>query len=287
IDYANFEEFANAYRDYVRALPNKNFGVDNLYSVPAYLYSYWWAAMGFHPELDIELLEFAPTQLHHKLSAGIIQGYCSTDPWGQAAVEERIGYTMYHTGEIWRAHPGSVITVSSGWVKDNPNTAKALIAATLMGCQYCQDSVNAAEVARLAKEPLGTHLSNIKTLLDGNYFYGGEGDRPIARKDSPIWFDLGKRLTAPDHANYCWQSHGLWLLTQITRWQHFDVRSYPENASTLVEAAYPNKPYKEVAEAFSIKFPPKQLKSEPSFVDSQGFDPEESLRYLNRFKIRT
>lgn len=287
IDYANFEEFATAYRDYVRSLSNKSFGVDNPYSVAAYLYRYWWASMGFHPELEIELLEFAPTQLHHKLGAGQIQGYCSTDPWGQRAIEKGLGYTVYHTGEIWRGHPGSVITVSAGWVKENPKTAKALMAATLMGCQYCQDEVNASGVAQLVSEPLGTNSSNIKALLDGNYFYGGEGDRPISRKDSPIWFDLGQRLTAPDHANYCWQSHGLWLLTQIARWQHFDLRSYPDNADTLVEAAYPTKPYADVAKAFSISLPKKSSKTESSFIDQRNFDPDKSLRYLNQFKIRT
>lgn len=287
IDYANFEEFAKPYRDYVRSLSNKSFGVDNLYSVAAYLYRYWWASMGFHPELDIELLEFAPTQLHHKLGAGQIQGYCSTDPWGQGAIEERLGYTVYHTGEIWQGHPGSVVTASSGWVEENPNTAKALMAATLMGCQYCQYEANASSVAKLMSEPLGTHSSNIKTFLDGQYFYGGEGDRPISRKDSPIWFDLGQRLTAPDHANYCWQSHGQWLLTQMTRWQHFGLRSYPDNADTLVEAAYPTKPYADVAKAFSIPLPKKPSKTEPLFIDQRGFDPNKALRYLNQFKIRT
>ncbi|NJN73762.1 MAG: ABC transporter substrate-binding protein [Limnothrix sp. RL_2_0] len=287
IDYANFEEFADAYRDYLRSQPSKSFGVDNLYSVGAYVYRYWWAAMGFHPELDIELLEFAPTQLRYKLQAKAIQGYGSTDPWGQQAIEKRLGYTAYHTGEIWQGHPGAVVTASSGWVEENPNTAKALIAATLMGCQYCQDAVNGSTVAKLLSEPLDTHSSNIKTLLDGQYFYGGSGDRPISRKDSPIWFDLGQRLTPPDNANYCWQSHGLWLLTQMTRWQHFELRSYPDNAETLVEAAYPTKPYADVAKAFSISLPKKSSKTEAPLIDQRGFDPDQPVRYLNQFKIRT
>ncbi len=287
IDYTNFEEFKRDYRNYVRGLPDRSFGVDNLYSTSAYLYRYWWAAMGFHPELDLELQEFAPSELHHKLQAKAVHGYCSLEPWAQQAIEKRIGYVGYLSGEVWRGHPGSVITTDSGWLEENPNTAKALIAASLMGCQYCQDSSNADAIASLASEPLDTHRSNIQTVLNGRYFYGGDGDRPISRKDSPIWFDLGKRLKAPDHANYCWHSHGMWLLTQMARWQHFGLTSYPSNADTLVAAAYPNEPYKEVAEAFSIKLPPDPIQPEPPFIDQRRFTPDQPLRYLNQFKIRT
>lgn len=287
IDYANFEEFARDYRPYVRSLENPAFALDNLYSTAAYLYRYWWAAMGFHPELDLDLQEFAPTQLHHKLGAGAVHGYCSQEPWAQASVEKRDGYVGYLANEIWRGHPGSVVTASAGWLEENPKTAKALIAASLLGCHYCQESNNAAKVASLGSEPIGTHPSNIRTLLDGEYFYGGDGDRPIDRKDSPIWFDLGKRLRAPDHANYCWQSHGIWLLTQMTRWQHFGLTLYPKNGADIVARAYPNVPYKSVAEAFEIEVPPDSTQLEQPFIDQRRFTPEEPVRYLNQFKIRT
>lgn len=286
-DYTNFGEFARAYRTYVRSLPEPTFGVDDLYSVPAYLYRYWWAAIGFHPELDLNLLEFSPSQLPYKLRANAVQGYCSQEPWAQEAIYRRQGYIGYLSGEIWRGHPGSVVTVDKGWVKENPHTAKALTAATLLGCHYCQNPSNAQAIAALMSEPLDTHRSNIETLFNGRYFYGGSGDRPIQRKDNPIWFDLGRRLTAPDHANYCWQSHGTWLLTQMTRWQHFGLHSYPDNAEALVKAAYPNAPYDEVAKAFSITLPSDSDKQEPVFIDQRRFDAEQPVRYLNQFKIRT
>jgi nitrate/nitrite transport system substrate-binding protein len=286
-DYTNFNEFADDYREYVRSLPNKSFAVDDLYSVSAYLYRYWWAAIGFHPELDLKLLEFAPTELPYKLQAKAIQGYSSLEPWGQQAIMKRQGYIGYLANDVWWGHPGSVITTDAGWVKENPNTAKALMAASLMGCEYCQDSANAKAIAKLAKEPLGTHISNIETLLNGQYFYGGSGDRPIPRRDSPIWLDFGQRLTAPDHANYCWQSHGIWLLTQMTRWQHFGLKFYPKNAENLVAAAYPNDPYNQVAEAFGITLPPNSRKDEFPFIDQRSFSPKSSEAYINQFKIRT
>lgn len=287
IDYSNFEEFARDYRPYVRSLEEPTFAVDNLYSTAAYLYRYWWAALGFHPELELDIQEFSPTQLHHKLGANAVHGYCSQEPWAQASVEKRKGYIGYLANEIWRGHPGSVITASAGWVEEHPNTAKALIAASLLGCHYCQDTQNARQVASLGSEPIGTHPSNIRTVLDGEYFYGGDGDRPIQRKDSPIWFDLGKRLREPDHANYCWQSHGVWLLTQMARWQHFDLTTYPKNGSDVVARAYPNVPYKSVAEAFEITVPTEFAQLEQPFIDQRRFTPEEPLRYLNQFKIRT
>lgn len=172
IDYANFAEFAAAYRDYVRALPEKTFGVDHDYSTTAYLYRYWWAALGFHPDRDLELVTFAPTELRHKLQAGLIQGYCSQEPWGQEAIATDSGFIQYLSGDIWQGHPGPVITTSAGWREENPNTAKALIAATLQGCQYCQDPTNAATIGPLLASNLDLDPAALTALFSGQYFYG-------------------------------------------------------------------------------------------------------------------
>ncbi|WP_216820579.1 CmpA/NrtA family ABC transporter substrate-binding protein [Synechococcus sp. BDU 130192] len=287
IDYANFAEFAAAYRDYVRALPEKTFGVDHDYSTTAYLYRYWWAALGFHPDRDLELVTFAPTELRHKLQAGLIQGYCSQEPWGQEAIATDSGFIQYLSGDIWQGHPGPVITTSAGWLEENPNTAKALIAATLQGCQYCQDPTNAATIGPLLASNLDLDPAALTALFSGQYFYGGDGDRPIARRDSPIWFDQGRRITAPDQANYCWQSHGLWLLTQMVRWRHFELRQYPQNARELVAAAYPSEPYGAIAQGFGLRLPPESFKSEIHFIDQRAFLPNQVASYLNQFKIRT
>ncbi|BAW95863.1 nitrate transport protein, NrtC like protein [[Synechococcus] sp. NIES-970] len=287
IDYANFPEFAAAYRSYVRALPDKTFAVDDQYSVAAYLYRYWWAEMGFHPDRDLELLAFAPTELHHKLQAGVVQGYCSQEPWGQQAIANGAGFVQYLSGDVWQGHPGPVITTSAGWLETNPNTAKALIAATLEGCQYCQNPLNATTVGALFATNLGLEPTQIIALLGGEYFYGGIGDRPIPRRDSPIWFGQGGQLPTPDQANYCWQSHGLWLLTQMVRWQHFNLRTYPENALEVVAAAYPTEIYEEIAPAFGLRLPPEPLKSELHFIDQRAFLPNQVDSYLNQFEIRT
>ncbi|MBV5260705.1 ABC transporter substrate-binding protein [Synechococcus moorigangaii CMS01] len=287
IDYANFAEFATAYRDYVRTLPEKTFGLDDPYSVTAYLYRYWWAALGFHPERDLKLMTFAPTELRDKLQAGLIQGYSSQEPWGQVAIAKGAGFIQYLSGDIWQGHPGPVITTSAGWLQKNPNTAKALIAATLQGCQYCQDPINASTVGNLLGTELGLDPTEISALLGGQYFYGGAGDRPIQRRDSPLWFGQGGQLISPDQANYCWQSHGLWLLTQMVRWQHFNLRRYPDNAAAVVAAAYPTEPYGAIASKFGLRLPPEPLKSEIRFIDQRAFFPNQVASYLNQFKIRT
>ncbi|MEB3226011.1 MAG: CmpA/NrtA family ABC transporter substrate-binding protein [Synechococcus sp.] len=287
IDYANFAEFATAYRNYVRALPEKTFGLDDRYSVTAYLYRYWWAALGFHPEQDLELVTFAPTELHAKLQAGLIQGYGSQEPWGQQTIANNSGFVQYLSGDIWQGHPGPVLTTSRGWLEANPQTAQALVAATLQGCQYCQNPINATTVGNLLGTKLKLDPGPMAALLGGEYFYGGTGDRPIQRRDSPLWFGQARPLIAPDQVNYCWQSHGLWLLTQMVRWRHFNLKQYPDNAAELVAAAYPTDPYKAIAPKFGLRLPPEPLKSEIHFIDQRAFFPNQATSYLNQFKIRT
>jgi nitrate/nitrite transport system substrate-binding protein len=289
VDYVNLGEFATNYRHYVRALPEaqRAFAVDDPHSVTAYLYRYWWAAMGFHPDRDLALQTFAPTELHHKLQAGLIQGYCSQEPWGQQAIAQGAGFVQYLSGDIWQGHPGPTVTTSAGWLAAHPNTAKALIAATLEGCQYCQDPTNATSVGSVLGAELGIDPTGITALLGGQYFYGGLGDRPLPRRDSPIWYGQGEQLAPPDQANYCWQSHGLWLLTQMVRWRHFNLRQYPDNAEALVAKAYPTAPYDEVAGAFSLRLPPEPIKSELHFIDRRAFLPNQVDSYLTQFEIRT
>ncbi len=289
IDYANFAEFAPAYLKYVRSLADKTFGIDNPYSVQAYLYRYWWAEIGLHPELELELLELPPTQLSYKLQSGEIHGYMSNEPWAQAAIAQEAGFIGYLSEDVWRGHPGSVIAATAGWLETNPNTAKALIAATLMGCQYCQNAGNAEAIAALLQDPLGVEPQIIAGIFSGQYPYGGFdiSRRPVPRKNY-VWHGSGRRLVPPDHANYCWQSQGLWLLSQMVRWHHFNLSEYPENATEIVAAAYPQEPYREVAKAMTIELPDQVNKTEAAhqFIDNREFVPENTVAYLNQFKIR-
>jgi nitrate/nitrite transport system substrate-binding protein len=96
-------------------------------------------------------------------------------------------------------------------------------------------------------------------------------------------------MQAPDNANYPWMSHGVWLLTQMVRWNQLpDIKEYPANADELIETIYPPGIYTEVAQAMGITIPTERMKVEPGsvFIDGREFDPADPVGYINGFDIR-
>jgi nitrate/nitrite transport system substrate-binding protein len=293
-DYANFDEFTANYRPYLQKQQKLVLGVEDLYSHWAYLYRYWLAEVGVDPERQLTLKAFAPSQLSDKLGSGEIQGYCSGEPWGQAAIAKKTGFLAYLSQDTWLGHPGAVLTTTAGWHKNHPNVAKALVAGILFGCQWCQQQTTSAAIA---PDLSPADVLDLKTpdllepIFSHHYNYGGfdGNNRNFSRPDSILWYGAGQSLLEPDHANYPWRSHGIWMLTQMVRWQHLGLRNYPKDADKLINDTYAIDTYQEVAQAFKLKVPstPEQTEASSQFIDQHGFDPSDPVAYINQFQIRS
>jgi nitrate/nitrite transport system substrate-binding protein len=292
--YINFQDFAANFRDYIRHFAQApSFAVESQASIDYYLYRYWLAAMGINPDNEVELTEIAPSQLIYKLQAGAIEGYCASEPWNQQAVLNKAGFIVCVNRDIWQGHPGKILATMKPWIDNYPTTARALVAALLEACQYCDRPENRPEVAQiLAKSQyLNTKLDVIAPSLVGKYPYSRLGEKPqisTLPDFNLFYFQKTNYLQPPNHANYPWRSHAVWLLTQMIRWNQIDHHDYPKDADNLLDKAYPVEIYEEVARTLSISLPNDRLKKEPAsaFIDRREFDPSQPVAYLNQFGLR-
>lgn len=294
LDYFSFQDFADSYRKYLRRFEEPpGFGIDSPGSMANYLSRYWFSAIGINPDLDLELAEIPPSQMIFKLQAGEIGGYSVGSPWNQLAVREKAGFVTYVNRDIWQGHPGYVLATMEPWIEENPTTARALVAAILEACQFCDRPENTTEIAQILSDSryVDAETGLIQSVLGRSYDYGGfDGqERVVDIPDYTIFhFQETDYLKKPDSANYPWQSYGTWLLTQMIRWNQLDLYDYPKDADERIEQIYPVEIYEEVAKALNLEIPSDRMKVEPpdAFIDRQQFDPSEPVAYLNKFDIR-
>ncbi|NEP09093.1 MAG: ABC transporter substrate-binding protein [Symploca sp. SIO2C1] len=292
-EYIQFQEFANSYRKYIRGFDEPpQFAIESS-SIDNYNCRYWLSTMGINPEKEIELIEISPSQMIYKIQAGMVDSYSVTAPWNLEAVLEKAGFTAFVSRDIWQGHPGKVLATMESWVKENPKTARALVAAVLEACQFCEQVENQPLVTKIISQRkyLNTDVKSIGGSLVGTYNYGGfDGkDRLVAIPDFNLFhFQDTDYLESPNHANYPWRSHGVWLLTQIIRWRQGEQQEYPKDADKLIDKIYPVKIYEDVAKALKIELPSERMKVEPAevFIDKRQFDPSQPVKYLNSFDIR-
>ncbi|NEO33418.1 MAG: ABC transporter substrate-binding protein [Symploca sp. SIO3C6] len=294
IDYFHFQEFASAYRKYIRGLEEPpKLAIDFPASMDNYNCRYWLSAMGINPDKDVEMVEFAPSQMIYKIQAGIVNGYCVSEPWNQQAAWEKAGFTSYISRNIWKGHPGKVLATMQSWIEKHPNTARALVAAVLEACQFCDQLDNRQSIAQKisGKQYLDSKVKYTEASLIGNYNYGSFDQKQRLKEITDLYifhFQDTDYLKPPNHANYPWRSYGIWLLTQMIRWRQSEMRQYPADADEIIDRIYPVEVYEDTAKALEIKLPSERLKVEPAevFIDKREFDPSQPVEYLNSFTIR-
>lgn len=292
--YASFAEFAHNLRKYIRSQSKKpTFAISSPFALDNYLMRYLLAAAGINPEREIEWLEIPPSQCADKLQAGAILGYCTSAPWNQKAVQQKTGFVACTSRIIWKGHPASALAAMDGWVKKHPATAKALVAAVLEACQFCDSEENREELGQILSQSQYLNLPApiIQPSLSGKYVYSNlEVESQSAEvPDFEIFHFLDTSyLQPPNQANYPWLSQGIWLLTQAIRWYQLERLDYPKDAEKLLKKIYPVEVYNDVAKALNIAVPEERLKSEPAtvFIDSRAFNPSQPVAYLNEFTIR-
>ena len=295
IDYSSFDEFGAAYSKYIKGQAEPpTFAMVFPSSMHNYNTRYWMAAMGIDPEKDVKLIVIPPPQMVENLKAGTMDGYCVGEPWNQRAVFDKAGYTATVDRDVWQGHPEKVLGTMQGWIDANPNTAKTLVAAVIEACEYCDVRDNRLEVVEIiSRRPyVNAKVDYAKASMLGTYNYGGFDDVDRV-KDIPDfnlfnYLDGLSYMKKPDNANYPWRSHGVWLLTQMIRWNQIDMKEYPADADEIIDRIYPPGIYEEVAKAMNIPIPSERMKIEPAdvFIDNREFDPSKPVEYLNAFDIR-
>ncbi len=237
---------------------------------------YWLAASGIDPFKDVKNIVVPPPQMVANMRIGNMDGYCVGEPWNQRAIMDRIGITAITTQDIWKDHPEKVLGSTADFVKQNPNTARAVTAAIIEAGKWIDASL--ANKAKMAETIAGKSYVNapvdaINQRILGRYENG-----------------LGKTWDDPNHmkffadgaATFPYLSDGMWFLTQHKRWGL--LKEHPDYLK-VATAVNRIDIYKQAATAAGVSVPKDAMRSSKLF-DGVVWDGKDPKAYADAFKLK-
>ncbi len=258
---------------------------------------YWMAASGINPDKDIRLVVISPEYMVSNLEAQSIVGYCVGEPWNQLAVQAGVGRVITTKYQIWNNSPEKVFAVTNSWAEKYPNTYQALLVSLMEASEWIEQPNNRPEVANILarEEYVNAPPDVIKMSMTGTYQY--------ARHISPIPFpdfNVFNRYVA----NFPWQSHAEWFLTQMLRWG--DIQT-PIDIKKTAAQVYRSDLYAKAATEIGSTIPQMVHKKEgvhatcwtlsesgkniemgaDAFFDGQVFDSEKIIDYIYDFEVHS
>ncbi|MGZ5817651.1 MAG: CmpA/NrtA family ABC transporter substrate-binding protein [Burkholderiaceae bacterium] len=237
---------------------------------------YWLASAGINPFKDAKVITVPPPQMVANMRVGNMDGYCVGEPWGERAIIDGIGVTAVTTQDIWKDHPEKTLGTTAEFVKNNPNTTRAVMMAVLEASRWIDaNDQNKQKMAETVadKSYVNTGVEAINQRILGNYRNG-----------------LGKTWTDPNHmkffndgaVNFPYLSDGMWFLTQHKRWGL--LKDHPDYLKVAKEINQVDL-YKQVASAMKINVPKDVMRSS-KLIDGVTWDGKDPAKYADSFKIR-
>ncbi|WP_407081705.1 CmpA/NrtA family ABC transporter substrate-binding protein [Piscinibacter gummiphilus] len=237
---------------------------------------YWLAAFGINPVTGAKLITVPPPQMVANMRVGNMDGFCVGEPWNHRAIMDGIGITAITTQDLWKDHPEKVLGTTSDFVKNNPNTARAVMMAVLEASQWIDASLqNKLKMAETVaqKAYINTSVDAINQRILGRYQNG-----------------LGKTWDDANHmkffnggaVNYPYLSDGMWFLTQHKRWGL--LKDHPDYLGVAKQINRIDL-YKDVAGAMKISVPKDPLRTS-KLIDGVVWDGKDPKKYADGFAIK-
>lgn len=237
---------------------------------------YWLATYGIHPMKDAKIITVPPPQMVANMRVGNMDGYCVGEPWGHRAIIDGIGITGVTTQDIWQDHPEKVLGTTSDFVRQNPNTARAVIMAVLEASRWIDAGLqNKNRMAETIAEKayVNTSVDAINQRILGRYQNG-----------------LGKTWDDPNYmkffndgsVNFPWLSDGMWFLTQHKRWGL--LKDHPDYLGVARQINQVEL-YKQAASQLKISVPAQPMRTS-KLIDGTVWDGKDPARYADSFKVR-
>lgn len=245
------------------------FGIPHGHSVHAMLLRYYLAEHGLDPDKDVELRVFPPPDSVANLAAGNLDGMLFAEPWGQRAVFEEAGFLHALSADIFPGHPCCVLSVTDKFITENPNTYGAMFRAVARAAAYADKYENRAEVAELLapRNYLNQPVPVLQQVLLGRY---ADGLGNVVERRDRIGFQ-----------SFPHESTGIWLLTQLKRWnivpKDIDVTAVAQEVFRATDARRRLKDLGLDAPANSMG---------RHRIMGKEFDPARPEAYLASFPIR-
>jgi len=237
---------------------------------------YWLAANGINPMKDAKVITVPPPQMVANMRVGNMDGFCVGEPWGHRAIVDGVGITATTTQDIWKDHPEKVLGTSLDFVKKNPNTCRAMMAAILDASKWIDASLaNKNKMAEVIADK--SYVNTSKDVID---------QRIMGRYQN----GLGKTWDDPNYmkfyndgaVNFPYLSDGMWFMTQHRRWNLLK-----EDPDYLAVAKSVNQIdlYKEAAMMTKTSIP-KDVMRTSKLMDGTVWDGKNPKAYAASFKIK-
>jgi len=237
---------------------------------------YWLAANGINPLKDAKVITVPPPQMVANMRVGNMDGFCVGEPWGHRAIVDGVGITATTTQDIWKDHPEKVLGTSLEFVKKNPNTCRAMIAAILDASKWIDASLaNKNKMAEVIADK--SYVNTSKDVID---------QRIMGRYQN----GLGKTWDDPNYmkfyndgaVNFPYLSDGMWFMTQHRRWGLLK-----EDPDYLAVARSVNQIdlYKEGATLAKASIA-KEVMRTSKLMDGTVWDGKNPKAYAASFKVR-
>jgi len=259
------------------------------FSCHNYELRYWLAAAGIDPDVDVRLIVLPPPLLVDAMREGQIDGFCVGEPWNSLAVSVGVGCIVTPTSAIWRLSPEKVLGCKLDWAQRYPERLGALIRALHRSSEWCGQTQNHADLARLLAQPkyVGAPAEILQRGLANQLSLVPSGT-PRAVQD----FYVPSRQAA----TFPWTSHAAWFYAQMVRWKQVE---FSAEHLVAVRATYRPDLYRAALAPLNVDVPMHDGKIEGSsplareilsskgrlrygpdgFFDNRIFDPDDLRAY--------
>jgi nitrate/nitrite transport system substrate-binding protein len=213
---------------------------------------YWLAANGIDPFADLRIITVPPPQMVANARAGRIDGFCVGEPWNHRGIAEGVSIHVASSQDIWPDHPDKVLGTTARFVRECPNTARALTLAVLEASRWidASDANRRAMATTIAARPyVDVPVQTIEDRILGRY------DNGRGRS----WIEAHRMRFIGDGAvNFPYLSDGMWFLTQFKRWGLLSAHPDYLGVATQINRI---DLYREAATQLGIAVPAEPLRS--------------------------
>lgn len=202
-------------------------GIVHRFSSHALMLRYWLSYAGVDPDRDLVLRVLPPSLMVEAMRAGEIDGFIAGEPWSTVAVAEGLGEIVSVGANIWQRGVEKVLALRADWMEEHPDPVDRLIRALAASAAWCDDPENRVELATMlsAESYVNRPAALILPALEGRLALL-QGGQPTEVPD----FMLLHR----EAANFPWRSQGLWIYSQLVRWNMIEASADAERAAAGV-----------------------------------------------------
>jgi len=112
----------------------------------------WLQRGGLEIGEKIQLVVCPPQEMARRLREGVIDGFCSGEPWNQRATSSKLGGIVALGDQIMGDLPEKVLAVRRSWHDSHKEEHRAILRAVSAASRWLEDPVNLDEATRIVSD---------------------------------------------------------------------------------------------------------------------------------------